>query len=152
MDEGIPDYFYTTSMNGWTSNDIGLAWLKQIFFPQIVTNDYRLLLIDGHKSHAIFEFMWECHINRVIIVYLLPHSSHVLQPLDLACFSLLKGRNREQIANLAKYDDAAAIKKNRFLKYYQKASNEGFNLYQIKVGWKAVGLNPWDTRKVIRSR
>ena len=23
----VPNYFYTVSMNGWTSNDIGLAWL-----------------------------------------------------------------------------------------------------------------------------
>ena len=28
QDEGIPDYRYTVSMNGWTSNDIGLAWLE----------------------------------------------------------------------------------------------------------------------------
>jgi len=138
-------------MNGWTSNDIGLAWLRQIFLPQTATDDYRLLLLDGHKSHATFEFMWECHINRVALVYLLPHSSYILQPLDLSCFSLLKCRYRDEIANLARFDDASAVKKSKFLKIYRKASNEGLSSYHIRAGWNAAGIYPWDPRKVIRS-
>ena len=147
----IPDYLYTVSMNGWTSNDIGLTWLKQIFLPQTATEDYRLLLLDGHKSHATFEFMWTCYINRVVLVYLLPHSSHMLQPLDLACFSILKCRYRDQIANLARFDNASAVKKSRFIETYQKASNEGLSPYHIRSGWNAAGIHPWNPRKVIRS-
>src|SRR3954471_13608165 len=30
----IPDWFYTTLENGWTSNNIGLEWLKRIFIPE----------------------------------------------------------------------------------------------------------------------
>jgi len=150
-DPDTPDYFYTVSPNGWTSNEIGLAWLRQIFIPQTATDDYRLLLLDGHKSHATYEFMWECHINRIALVYLIPHSSHILQPLDLACFSLLKCRYRDEIANLARYDDAAAVKKSKFLKTYKKASNEGLSSFRIRAGWNAAGIYPWDPRKVIRS-
>jgi hypothetical protein len=153
--ETTPDYQYTASMNGWTCNEIGLAWLDQIFLPQTVVDQegqYRLLLVDGHKSHATWEFMWKCHENRVIVFYLLPHSSHVLQPLDLACFSLLKGRYRDQITNLARFDDSSAIKKAQFLEYYHKAAQEGLNHRQIVAGWKAAGIHPWDPRKVIRSR
>ena len=95
--------------------------------------------------------MWECHINRITLVYLIPHSSHILQPLDLACFSLLKCRYRDEIANLARYDDAAAVKKSKFLKTYEKASNEGLSSVRIRAGWKAAGIYPWDPRKVIRS-
>jgi len=148
-----PDYRYTVSMNGWTNNEIGLAWLNQVFLPQTAVDDqYRLLLIDGHKTHATFEFMWKCHENKVVVFYLLPHSSHVLQPLDLACFSLLKSRYRDQITNLARFDDASAVKKAQFLQYYEKASQEGLNSRQIKAGWKASGIHPWNPRKVVRSR
>jgi len=95
--------------------------------------------------------MWECHINRIALVYLIPHLSHILQPLDLACFSLLKCRYRDEIANLARYDDAAAVKKSKFLKTYKKASNEGLSSFRIRAGWNAAGIYPWDPRKVIRS-
>ena len=41
-DDGVPDYLYTVSMNGWISNNIGLAWLRQIFLPQTqVASDQR---------------------------------------------------------------------------------------------------------------
>ena len=32
-DDNIPNFLYTTSPNGWTLNEIGLAWLEQIFLP-----------------------------------------------------------------------------------------------------------------------
>jgi hypothetical protein len=54
-DLNIPDYSYTVSPNVWTSNDIELAWLRQIFLPQTATDNYRLLLLGGHKSHAMYE-------------------------------------------------------------------------------------------------
>ena len=84
--------------------------------------------------------------------YLLPHSSHVLQPLDLTCFSLLKSRYRDQITNLARFDDSSVVKKAQFLEYYNKAAQDGLNAKQITAGWKAAGIHPWNPRKTIRSR
>ena len=95
--------------------------------------------------------MWECRQNNVHLVYLLPHSSHVLQPLDLACFGPLKSRYRAQIANLARYEDTAPIKKVRFIEYYRSARDEGLTRHNILSGWKASGISPWNPRKVIRS-
>ena len=153
QDNNTPDYQYTVSTNSWTSNEIGLRWLDQIFLPKTIPiSGYRLLLVDGHKSHTTHEFMWKCHQHHVVVFYLLPHSSHVLQPLDLACFSLLKTRYREQLTNLARFDDTSAIKKAHFLQIYQKASQEGLSTYQIKAGWNASGIHPWNPRKVVRSR
>ena len=31
--KGVPNWLYTTSENGWTSNQIGFEWLKRIFLP-----------------------------------------------------------------------------------------------------------------------
>src|SRR5271156_3086549 len=143
---------YTTSENGWTSNDIGLRWLHQIFLPETDRGGRpRILLLDGHGSHATHEFMWDCFKNNVHLVYLIAHSSHVLQPLDLACFSPLKSRYRAQIADLARFEDSAPVKKIRFVEYYHKARDEALTPYNILAGWSAAGLIPWNPRKVIRS-
>src|SRR4051812_19682393 len=52
------------------NGDIGLQWLRTIFIPQTSTglgdSEYRLLLVDGHYSHATLDFMYECFINRII--------------------------------------------------------------------------------------
>jgi DDE superfamily endonuclease len=120
--ENVPDFLYTTSNNGWTSNDIGLRWLDEVFLPETENNgETQLLLVDGHRSHTSTEFMWKCYKNNILLVYLIPHSSHVLQPLDLAYFSPLKSRYRKQLMELAKFDDSAPVKKMQFLLYYNKA-------------------------------
>ena len=49
-----------------------------------------LVLFDGHKSHvnlALHEWGRE---NNVIFFVLPPHTSHLLQPLDVGCFAPLK--------------------------------------------------------------
>jgi hypothetical protein len=74
-----------------------------------------MMILDGHGSHATVEFMWECKKNCVDILYLPAHSSHVLQPLNLGTFSPLKSRYRKEIADFAYLDDAAPVKKERFI-------------------------------------
>jgi DDE superfamily endonuclease/Tc5 transposase DNA-binding domain len=148
----VPDWLYTTSENGWTSNDTGLRWLHDIFLPETERDGKpRILLLDGHGSHATTQFMWDCRQNNVHLVYLIAHSSHVLQPLDLSCFSVIKSRYRAQIADLARFEDSAPVKKIRFVEYYNKARNEGLTRQNILAGWAAAGISPWNPRKVIKS-
>jgi uncharacterized protein YqcC (DUF446 family) len=54
---------FIATENGWTIDDTALEWLQKIFIPQIALHDLfetRLLVLDGHGSHEIMEFMWEC--------------------------------------------------------------------------------------------
>jgi hypothetical protein len=95
--------------------------------------------------------MWDCWINNIYLFYLIPHSSHILQPLDLSCFSPLKCRYRSKIEELARIDNAAPVKKRRFLQYYEKARNEGLTCSNICSGWKKAGILPWNPRRVIQS-
>ncbi|RYN90015.1 hypothetical protein AA0119_g11278, partial [Alternaria tenuissima] len=90
--QDTPNWLYTTSENGWTSNLIGYEWLRRIFIPNTSpsSSGYRLLLLDGHGSHIPIDFMWLCKMNKIHLLYLPPHASHLLQPLDLAPFSVLK--------------------------------------------------------------
>ncbi|KAI1006849.1 hypothetical protein K3495_g1370 [Podosphaera aphanis] len=87
--------------------------LRQIFIPELTPTqyDYRLLLLDGHGSHADVKFMWTCYQNKVACLYLPAHTSHILQPLDLAPFSVVKSKYRQEIQAFAFVDDAAPAKR-----------------------------------------
>ena len=153
LQEKIPDWLYTASENGWTSNAICVRWLEQVFIPETATSPPRprLLLLDGHGSHATTEFMWKCFQNNIFLYYLIPHSSHVLQPLDLACFSPLKSAYRAHLLKIANLDDSAPIKKIRFVQYYELARRAGLSIMNAQAGWRASGIYPWDPQKVLFS-
>jgi DDE superfamily endonuclease/Tc5 transposase DNA-binding domain len=118
---GTPDWIYTTSMNGWTSNCIGVWWLENVFEPETRpanADEWRMLVLDGHKSHVSIEFMISCKNHRIYCHWLPPHTSHITQPLDLSCFSPIKGAYKTEIAALAALDDNAQIKKMAFIACY----------------------------------
>jgi hypothetical protein len=151
--DDIPDYFYTSSENGWTSNVIAINWLHKIFIPetQPADGEVRMLVMDGHGSHISVDFLFDCKKANIQLVFLPPHSSHVTQPLDLTCFSPVKSKYRQAIADLASLDDAAKVKKWRFIECYRFARDEGLTPKTIRAGFKAAGLVPLNPSIVLQS-
>jgi hypothetical protein len=95
--------------------------------------------------------MWLCKLHKIHLLYLPAHASHLLQPLDLAPFSVVKSRYRNEIQALSALDDAAPIKKERFVTSYNKAREEGLQERVIRAGWKAAGLCPYNPQLVLHS-
>jgi hypothetical protein len=151
--ESIPDWFYTSSENGWTSNNVAIEWLNRCFIPESASSlgVNRLLLLDGHGSHSQDDFMIACYMSKIHVLYIPPHSSHILQPLDLAPFSVVKSSYRKQIAALSSLDDAAPIKKQSFILLYDKARRAGLSQSVIQAGWRATGLVPYNPEQVLAS-
>jgi hypothetical protein len=86
-EEDIPrDWAIAVSDNGWTTNKIGVDWLKHFIkhTDGKVVGARRLLILDGHESHHSLEFQELCKENDIYTLCMPPHSSHLLQPLTLA--------------------------------------------------------------------
>ena len=97
------DWRIGVSKNGWTTNELGLEWLKHfIHHTEAATvGSYRLLIIDGHESHQSLEFQNLCEESKIIALYMPPHASHILQPLNVRCFAPLKQAYKKEIKSLA---------------------------------------------------
>jgi hypothetical protein len=91
-DETPAGWKFITSKKGWTSDLIGLEWLKAHFQPFVSksTNSRHLLIIDGHSSYVTARFIAYCITSKINLFLLPPHSSHKTQPLDLSIFGPLK--------------------------------------------------------------
>jgi hypothetical protein len=63
---------------------------------------YRLLILDGHESHLNQNFKDYCLEHKILTLCMPPHSSHVLQPLDVVCFLPLKRKYSQRIRDLAR--------------------------------------------------
>jgi 4-hydroxybenzoate polyprenyltransferase len=146
---------FTATDNGWTSDATAVEWLEKLFIPLTAPSnpkDKRLLVFDGHGSHETTEFMYLCFQRNIHLLYLPPHTSHVLQPLDLSVFSPLKHYYRKQVGYLNLFTDSSPVGKRNFLLCYQTARKEALSVSNIKGGWKASGLWPVAPAKPLMSR
>jgi hypothetical protein len=135
---------FTATKKGWTDDSVALKWLQEIFIPETKppNGECRLLILDGHGNHTTIDFMWECYINNIYLLFLPPHSSHVLQPLDLAVFSPVKQRYRHYLARFIEAGDATPNGKMMFLWAYIKAREDALTSRNARAGFQASGLWP----------
>jgi hypothetical protein len=150
-DSGLPrDWVITLSENGWTTNEIGYQWIQH-FEKHTRTRTkgtYRLLILDGHESHLSVEFQQYCQENHIITLCMPPHSSHILQPLDVGCFSPLKASYGKQIETLVR-NRINHIIKLEFLPAFEEAFRAALTEQNIKSGFRATGLVPYDPDNVL---
>jgi hypothetical protein len=145
------DWRFEVSKNGWTTDEISLRWSQKLFIPSTnsrVRGRYRLLILDGHGSHLTPQFDQICAENDIIPLCMPAHSSHLLQPLDVGCFAVLKRAYGCFISDLARvgYNH---IDKFDFLDNYQHARLEAFQPNTIQNSFMATGINPVDAERVL---
>jgi hypothetical protein len=93
------------SAEGWTTDMHGQQWLQDCFDPatkEKAANKPRVLICDGHKSHITGNFIDFCLKNNIRLLIIPPHASHIVQPLDLACFGPLKTLLSGKLGRIAK--------------------------------------------------
>lgn len=90
---------YSYSKKGYMNNKVMLEWLSNTFIPHVnykrsaygLPNEApAILLMDGLKAHISDEAVQLMERNKIIVVLLPAHSSHLFQPLDLIIFGKLK--------------------------------------------------------------
>ena len=94
------DWKFAANNKGWTSNSYGFEWLRRCFEPatrEKVNSRYRLLICDGHDSYISTAFIRHCIDNKIALLILPPHTSHVTQPLDVGVFSSVKSHLTSEV-------------------------------------------------------
>ncbi|KAM4061094.1 DDE superfamily endonuclease [Hirsutella rhossiliensis] len=109
---------------------------------------HRLLILDGHGSHVRPEFDKYCTANSIVVLQMPAHSSHLLQPLDVRYYSPLKtiyGRKVQEkmLAGIHHID------KQDFLPIYLEARRQALSPSNIRSGFMATGLFPFDPNGVL---
>lgn len=139
------------SPNGWTSNEIGVDWLQKHFIPHIISQTkgkHCLLVLDGHDSHLTATFDKICQENNTIPICMPPHASHLLQPLDVGCFAVLKRSYGRRVAEYTRLG-IDSIEKDDFLDIFPAARDDSFKESIIQSAFTATGLVPLDPDRVL---
>ena len=79
--------------------------------------------------------------HAIDLLILPPHTSHVLQPLDVGVFAPLKRALASETDAVARLD-YGRIQRIEWTKMYIRARGKALTSTNIVSGWKATGLEP----------
>jgi hypothetical protein len=109
---------------------------------------YRLLILDGHESHLNQDFKDYCLEHKILTLCMPPHSSHILQPLNVVCFSPLKRKYSQRVRDLARRR-VFHINKEGFLPAFKDAFFDVFTEANCRKAFEASGLVPINAQVVL---
>eukprot|EP00794_Sanderia_malayensis_P019805 gene19805-21745_t len=88
---GPPGTLYGCTPSGWMQDVVFENWFLSPFVRHVAHSPKPVFLFfDGHGSHLTYKTVKAAMEESIIIICLPPHSSHTLQPLDVAVFKPLK--------------------------------------------------------------
>ena len=167
-DDGRPVTF-SRSPSGYMDDELGLDYISKHFdrytacvesvdltastttstIDANASMTYRMLIVDGHSSHIACPVV-EYALDHQIILYCLPaHSTHRMQPLDVACFGPLAQAYRSALQSFIYQNPGRAFGKQEFWKCLCIARDQALTKSNIMSGFSASGLCPFDPEKVI---
>ena len=95
------------------------------------------------------EFIKFTQAHKIICLCLLPHLTHLLQPLDVSVFGLLKQNYKKLLAKKTRFS-TYNFDKADFISLIQKARQNGITSRNIQSAWRATGLIPYNPAMVFQ--
>lgn len=81
---------YAASTKGWMDTEIFHNYFEKVLIPNLGEERPALIIYDGHSTHVDARIVELAVRNNVTILKLHPHTSHLLQPLDISLFKSFK--------------------------------------------------------------
>lgn len=99
MDDAPPGASAAYCKSGWINKDSFILWFNRFLeFSNPSAEKPVLLLLDGHKSHTkSLELIELARKNNVVILTFPPHTTHRLQPLDVAAMAPLSAYYEQEV-------------------------------------------------------
>ncbi|KAK5987494.1 MFS-type transporter clz9-like protein [Cladobotryum mycophilum] len=111
---------------------------------------FRLLVIDGFTGHTTLEFIEYCIEFDIVVAVFPPHSTHILQPLDVGVFQPLKNSQQKVLRALLQ-SSLLNFSRLDFLTSFKRTYDEGFTRHNIITGFEKSGIYPPSSGPAIRA-
>ena len=135
--------------NAWMTRWLFESWILHFIEclkkgPGIDLNNRHLLVLDGHNSHVTLEVMKIAMQSGLDIISLPSHTSHALQPLDLACIAPFKTAFKKQRDCWTVVNKNTKVGKRELCEWTCKALQCALTPKNIQSGFRKAGIWPLD--------
>lgn len=87
-----------------------------------------------------------CLDHRILLLCLPAHTSHILQPLDVAVFSPISTYYAQEVSKLR-----VPVDKNQFPNLLARAHQKAFTKENIQAGFRAIGIYPYNPHVILNA-
>ena len=146
---------YGKSPNGYMDEELFLTWFEEIVV--VGTSHVRptLLIMDCHGSHITYSVIKRAMEKNIKIILLAPHTTNVLQPLDVGLFRSLKAnlsKVTDGVKMLSVTGDYQNIDKTNFTAIFKESFERSMSLATIKNGFRKTGIYPFNPEAIDKTR
>lgn len=160
------DATFTATGSGYMDNQAGLEFMEHHFIPhtswdsQTVAAEtmdpkgprfnispdsyepHRILIVDGHSSHIHFSVIQKALEYNIHVLCLPPHSTHIMQPLDVGCFGVFTKAYKKELRQWMLREPHRDMTKKDFWEVLVAARNISYTVETIVAAWKSSGCFP----------
>jgi len=136
------------SPSGWITKEIFFEYSRHMFVKflkdeGLVDGKPHVLMMDYHHAHTFnFDFLQLMKDNNVVVFALPSHTSHILQPLDVVPFAVLKSSWNEQMRLFTQKTGGQALTKPHFFSVFNECFKKAMTVEYAEAGFRRSGLFP----------
>lgn len=119
-----------------------VAWLKH--FAKYKSPGTNVLVFDGAKCHLSYDIVDIAEQLNIVLYGLPSNTTHELQPLDKAVFRSFEINRDAELSHYWFNHSDRALTKQRFAEVFTPVWDRSLTPTNIKSGFKATGLYPYD--------
>jgi DDE superfamily endonuclease/Tc5 transposase DNA-binding domain len=138
------DVLVGVSDTGYTNDELSYEYMLHFHRQSRKTQvgAHRILLCDGYGSHITREILEFCEKKQIHMFCLPPHTSHILQPLDVVLFQPYKHYHAKAI-DYASRTGCGDFNKLEFLHAIGSIRQQTFKKNSILSSFRECGLIPY---------
>lgn len=145
------DISYAASKRGWMETEIFYNYMSKIIIPGLGNERPVLMVYDGHSTHVDDRVVALAAANNLTILKLPAHTSHLLQPLDLAVFKSFKSIWDKKLVEWQRHNVGIKMRKQAFAEMFAEAWHQT-SPNVIKSGFKKGGIYPFNSEVIPKEK
>lgn len=107
-----------------------------------------IIYLDGYPAHLNLPLYKWCRERGIILVLLYPNSTHILQPLDLVVFRMLKCKYESESNAYKRENKKEDIDNIDFVRILGRSIKTFLPIQSVKKAFRAAGLHPFNRKAV----
>lgn len=150
--DAMPGTLVKMSKKGYVNKEIFLEymtrWLRYVRSHKLLDRPH-ILLLDSHGSHVYnVPFLELMKAHDIHVLAIPAHCTHVLQPLDGPCFSILKREWQARMSEYTATHHGLAMPKEHFWIPFIPSWRRGMSVGAIQASFRKSGIYPVDRSRI----